>query len=144
MRRFQPPAVSVRLMYYFVVLRSILSHRFGFFDFIIHNIIISINNVISTRRSEPMAAQTVRTTLALPAALLAAVDQAIQEDKARSRNELVRIALERELAAQKRAAIDAAFAEMARDPDYQAEAKQIDSEFAAADWEAWRQAEGER
>lgn len=90
-----------------------------------------------------MAVQTVRTTLALPADLLAAVDQAVKAGQARSRNELVRIALERELAAQKRATIDAAFAEMAQDPDYQAEAKAIASEFEAADWEAWRQAEGE-
>jgi metal-responsive CopG/Arc/MetJ family transcriptional regulator len=89
-----------------------------------------------------MAGQTVRTTLALPADLLAAVDQAVQAGKARSRNELVRIALERELAAQQRAAIDAAFAEMAQDPDYQAEAKAITCEFAIADWEAWRQTEG--
>lgn len=91
-----------------------------------------------------MATQTVRTTLALPADLLAAVDQAVQAGKARSRNELVRIALERELEAQERAAIDAAFAEMAQDLDYQAEAKQIDREFPASDWEAWRQVEGER
>jgi metal-responsive CopG/Arc/MetJ family transcriptional regulator len=91
-----------------------------------------------------MAAQTVRTTLALPADLLAAVDAAVQAGQARSRNELVRIALERELAAQKRVAIDAAFAEMAEDPDYQAEANAIAEEFAAADWEAWQQAEGKR
>lgn len=91
-----------------------------------------------------MAAQTVRTTLALPADLLAAVDRAVKAGKARSRNELVTMALERELAAQQRAAIDAAFAEMAQDPDYQAEANKISSEFASADWEAWRQVEGER
>jgi len=90
-----------------------------------------------------MAIQTVRTTFALPADLLAAVDQAVKAGKARSRNELVRIALERELAAQQRAAIDAAFAEMADDPDYQTEAKAIASEFAATDWEAWRQVEDE-
>jgi metal-responsive CopG/Arc/MetJ family transcriptional regulator len=89
-----------------------------------------------------MAVQTVRTTLTLPADLLAAVDQAVQAGKARSRNELVRVALERELAAQQRAAIDAAFAEMAQDPDYQAEAKTMISEFAIADWEAWQQTEG--
>jgi metal-responsive CopG/Arc/MetJ family transcriptional regulator len=89
-----------------------------------------------------MAVQTVRTTLTLPADLLAAVDQAVQAGKARSRNELVRVALERELATQQRAAIDAAFAEMAQDPDYQAEAKTMISEFAIADWEAWQQTEG--
>lgn len=91
-----------------------------------------------------MPSRTVRTTLALPADLLAAVDQAVQAGKARSRNELVRIALERELAAQQRAAIDAAFAEMAEDPDYQAEAKAMAEAFAAADWEAWQQAAGKR
>lgn len=89
-----------------------------------------------------MAVQTVRTTLTLPADLLTAVDQAVQAGKARSRNELVRVALERELAAQQRAAIDVAFAEMARDPDYQAEAKTMISEFAIADWETWQQTEG--
>ena len=91
-----------------------------------------------------MATQTVRTTLALPADLLEAMDQAVQAGQARSRNELVRIALERVLAAQQRAAIDAAFAEMAHDPDYQAEANEIASEFASSDWEAWQQVEGER
>jgi Arc/MetJ-type ribon-helix-helix transcriptional regulator len=105
-------------------------------------IIISIKTIIILPESKPMAIQTVRTTFALPADLLAAVDQAVQAGKARSRNELVRIALERELAAQQRAAIDAAFAEMAQDPDYQSEAQAIADEFAAADWETWQQTEG--
>jgi metal-responsive CopG/Arc/MetJ family transcriptional regulator len=89
-----------------------------------------------------MTTHTVRTTIALPAELLAAVDQAVQAGKARSRNELVTMALRHELAAQQRAAIDAAFAEMSQDPAYQAEAQQISTEFAAMDWEAWRLAEG--
>jgi Arc/MetJ-type ribon-helix-helix transcriptional regulator len=110
--------------------------------FIIIGIIIGIKYVITLRRSKSMAIQTVRTTLALPADLLAAVDQAVQAGKARSRNELVRVALERELAAQQRDAIDAAFAEMAQDPHYQAEAKAITREFAISDWEAWQQTEG--
>jgi len=46
-----------------------------------------------------MATRTVRTTLALPADLLAAVDQAGRAGKARSRNELVAMALRWELAA---------------------------------------------
>jgi Arc/MetJ-type ribon-helix-helix transcriptional regulator len=112
--------------------------------FIIISIIISISYVITSRRSKPMPSRTVRTTLALPADLLAAVDQAVQAGKARSRNELVRMALERELAAQKRAAIDAAFAGMADDPAYQSEAEAIADEFAQADWEAWQQAAGKR
>ena len=89
-----------------------------------------------------MPTRTVRTTLALPADLLAAVDQAVQAGHARSRNELVARALQRELAAQQRAAIDAAFAMMAMDPAYQAEAQAITDAFAHADWEALRLAEG--
>ena len=49
-----------------------------------------------------MALRTVRTTLALPVDLLEAVDQAVRAGKARSRNELVTMALRRELAAQDR------------------------------------------
>ena len=89
-----------------------------------------------------MPTRTVRTTLALPADLLAAVDQAVQAGHARSRNELVARALQRELAAQQRAAIDAAFAAMATDPAYQAEAQAVTEAFAGADWEALRLAEG--
>jgi hypothetical protein len=64
------------------------------------------------------------------------MDQAIQAGYARSRNELVAIALQRELAARQRAAIDAAFAAMAQDPAYQTEAQTITDAFARADWEA--------
>jgi len=89
-----------------------------------------------------MAARTVRTTLAIPADLLEAADQAIREGKARSRNELVASALRHELASYERAAIDAAFAAMADDPDYREEAERIADEFATADWEALRRGEG--
>ena len=89
-----------------------------------------------------MPTRTVRTTLALPADLLAAIDQAVRAGQARSRNEFVALALRRELAAQQRAAIDAAFAAMADDPGYQAEACEIATAFAPADWEALRLAEG--
>jgi metal-responsive CopG/Arc/MetJ family transcriptional regulator len=88
-----------------------------------------------------MALQTVRTTVALPVDLLEAVDRAVRAGKARSRNELVAMALRRELAAQERAAIDAAFAAMADDPAYRAEAGELATAFAAADWEALRLAE---
>jgi len=91
-----------------------------------------------------MALRTVRTTLALPADLLEAVDQAVRAGKARSRNELVAMALQRELAAQQRAAIDAAFAAMADDPVYCTEAHELATAFAAADWEALRLAEETR
>jgi metal-responsive CopG/Arc/MetJ family transcriptional regulator len=88
-----------------------------------------------------MPTRTVRTTLALPVELLAAVDQAIRAGHARSRNELVTMALRRELAAQQRAMIDAAFAAMAEDPTYQTEAQVVADAFAQADWEALRLAE---
>ncbi|BAY42504.1 hypothetical protein SAMD00079811_00810 [Scytonema sp. HK-05] len=83
-----------------------------------------------------MKNQTVRTTLTLPSELLEATDKAVREGKAKSRNELVAQALRRELAALKRAEIDAALAEMANDPDYQAEVLKMEAEFASAQWEA--------
>lgn len=89
-----------------------------------------------------MPTPTIRTTLALPADLLAAVDQAVQAGHARSRNELVARALQRELAAQQRATIDAAFAAMAEDPTYHTEARALSEAFAQADWEAFHLAEG--
>jgi mRNA interferase MazF len=68
-----------------------------------------------------MKVETIRTTLTIPKELLEATDKAVLEGKAKSRNEFVVQALKRELAAQRRAEIDAALAEMTRDPDYQAE-----------------------
>ena len=85
-----------------------------------------------------MQERTSRTTLTLPAALLAAVDQAVREGKAKSRNQLVAAALRRELAALERAAIDQAFAGMADDKAYQEEALKIAEEFAISDWEAFQ------
>lgn len=52
--------------------------------------------------------------------------------------------LKRELAAQKRAEIDAALAEMTRDPDYQTEVLRMEVEFATAQWEALRLGESPR
>ncbi len=83
-----------------------------------------------------MQSQNTRTTLTLPNELLEATDKAVQQGKAKSRNEFVAQALRRELAAQKRAEVDAALAEMANDPDYQAEVLKIEAEFASAQWEA--------
>ena len=85
-----------------------------------------------------MPDQTVRTTVALPAVLLQAADQAVREGKAKSRNDLLAAALRRELAAIKRAAIDAAFAEMGHDEAYQKLARQLTEEFAISDWEAFQ------
>ena len=79
---------------------------------------------------------TVRTTLTLPSDLLEAMDKAVREGKARSRNAFVATALRRELSARRRAEIDAAFAEMGSDPDVHDEAIQLEREFARASWEA--------
>jgi metal-responsive CopG/Arc/MetJ family transcriptional regulator len=78
----------------------------------------------------------IRTTITLPAELLAATDKAISQGKAKSRNEFVAQALLHELETLKRAEIDAALAEMAQDPEYQAQVLQIEAEFAVASWEA--------
>ncbi len=75
------------------------------------------------------------TTLALPSDLIAAVDKAVLEGRARSRDELVEGALRRELAEMRRSALDAEFRHMADDVDYQRETHQILAEFAQADWE---------
>ncbi|NEQ18791.1 MAG: ribbon-helix-helix protein, CopG family [Microcoleus sp. SIO2G3] len=83
-----------------------------------------------------MKNQTVRTTLTLPSELLEATDKAVREGKAKSRNEFVAQALRRELAALKRAEIDAALAQMANDPEYQAQVLKMEAEFASAQWEA--------
>jgi metal-responsive CopG/Arc/MetJ family transcriptional regulator len=88
-----------------------------------------------------MPKQTRRTTIALPEDLLRAVDQAVQEGKAESRNELIAVALHHELAALEWAEIDVAFAEMSRDRDYQEESRRLAKEFADSDWEAFRQGE---
>ncbi|MBE9204918.1 ribbon-helix-helix domain-containing protein (plasmid) [Synechocystis sp. B12] len=83
-----------------------------------------------------MGNATVRTTLAIPAELLAETDRIVSEGKVRSRNQFIAQALEHEIAALKRAEIDAALAEMAQDQEYQAEVLQIEREFANASWEA--------
>lgn len=91
-----------------------------------------------------MENRTIRTTLALPADLIEATDRAVEQGLARSRNEFVALALRHELAAQKRAEIDAAFAAMADDKEYQAEAMTIADEFAHADWEALQIGESQK
>ena len=90
-----------------------------------------------------MTQSRVRTTLALPSDLLEAIDRAVQEGTAHSRNDFVAQSLRRELAARERTAIDAAFAAMADDLEYLTEAQSIATEFAAADWEALQRAETE-
>jgi Arc/MetJ-type ribon-helix-helix transcriptional regulator len=83
-----------------------------------------------------------RTTLTLPADLLARVDQAVRQGRARSRNSFVAAALERDLAAQEQADLDAEFAAMGQDEEYLAESARLDAEFAGASADALRLAEG--
>ncbi|AFY93345.1 hypothetical protein [Chamaesiphon minutus] len=83
-----------------------------------------------------MSNTTTRTTIALPTALLVATDRAVTEGKAKSRNDLIARAIQRELALIRRAEIDADLAQMGRDPEYQAEVLQMEAEFAVAQWEA--------
>lgn len=90
-----------------------------------------------------MKKSTVRTTLSLPAELLEATDLAISKGQAKSRNEFIAQALKHELAALRRAEIDAEFAAMADDVEYQAEVLQIEAEFALASWEAFKIAESQ-
>lgn len=78
-----------------------------------------------------------RTTVALPGKLLAAVDQLVQTGSAPNRNQFIALAVETELRRRERAAIDAEFARMAADPDYQVEAAQVMSDFDASDRESW-------
>ena len=77
--------------------------------------------------------KTIRTTLALPADLLAAADRVVRAGGARSRSELVADALRRELDARRREKIDAAFAGMGEDAEHEREAEQIMAEFARAE-----------
>jgi metal-responsive CopG/Arc/MetJ family transcriptional regulator len=83
----------------------------------------------------------VRTTLTLPADLLAAADRVVAAGMAASRNALVAEAIRRELAVRRRAEIDAAFADMGSDTLLQREAAQLNAEFALSDWQAFQQAE---
>lgn len=83
----------------------------------------------------------VRTTVALPEELLEAVDRAVREGYAKSRNEFLSGALEREFEAMERSRIDEAFKLMSEDPLYREEAENITEEFDVASWEALRSVE---
>src|SRR3989304_7952688 len=84
----------------------------------------------------------VRTTVDLPASLLREAEEAVRRGVARNRNALVAHALESYLREIEEQRIDAEFALMAEDPRYLAEMERISDEFATADWEALRIAEG--
>lgn len=83
-----------------------------------------------------MKEPTIRTTLSLPSELIEATDSVVNQGKAKSRAEFITQAIRHELAALKRAEIDAELAEMAQNPEYQAEVLKMEAEFAPASWEA--------
>jgi len=85
-----------------------------------------------------MVEQTVRTTVTLPEHLLEAVDIAVKDWKAKSRNELIASALGHELAALKRYEIDNAFEGMSSDQQYLQGVRRLSEEFLKSDWEAFR------
>ena len=91
-----------------------------------------------------MAMKVVRTTLALPADLLERVDHLVRAGQVRSRSAFVARALRRDLAALEAAAIDADFAGMADDEEYQAEAVALAEGFSSEEWEAFRRAEADQ
>ena len=86
---------------------------------------------------------TTRLTLYVPTRLVEAADQRVKQGKAKNRNDFIVMALQRELKALEEADIDADFAEMADDEEYQAEADVLEKEFAQASWEAFQSAESE-
>ena len=78
-----------------------------------------------------------RTTIALPADLLVAVDHLIHIGSVANRNEFIAVAVEAELRRRERAGIDAEFALMSQDPAYKTETAQLMQEFDLADRETW-------
>ncbi len=78
-----------------------------------------------------------RATVALPAELLKAVDQLIRAGTTSNRNQFIAAAIKTELRRRERAAIDAEFALMASDPEYQAEVARATNDFRFSDDETW-------
>ncbi len=80
----------------------------------------------------------VRTTVRLPQPLYDAAREFVQKDvsSAETINDFFVAAICAYVKMWKRKQIDAAFAGMAEDADYQKEAKLIAEEFSASDWEA--------
>ena len=96
---------------------------------------------MAIRRAQPSrdsADAPVRTTLALPAGLLAAIDAEVQAGTTRSRVDFVRYAIEYELWRREQRRIDDEIRAVASDPDYIAEMEQIMKEFESADSETAR------
>jgi metal-responsive CopG/Arc/MetJ family transcriptional regulator len=65
--------------------------------------------------------------ISLPVNLLEGTYRSVNQGKAKSRDEFIMRAISRELATLKRAEIDAALAEMASAPEYQADVLQMET-----------------
>jgi hypothetical protein len=87
----------------------------------------------------PLAArkQYQNTTVRLPQHVYERAKTALVRSEASSFNEFVVQAIEEKVRSLTEAEIDAAFAQMANDADYQREAIAIAGEFAKSDWEAF-------
>jgi hypothetical protein len=91
-----------------------------------------------------MAADPTRLTVEISSELLEEADIAVRAGHARTRDELVVVALRHELETlagrrrARRATIDAEFDRMAGDSESQAEAMRLDREFAVTSWEAFQ------
>ena len=87
--------------------------------------------------------ETVRTTVALPADLVARTQKILDSGILPSRNALIVLAVEHFLAELERQELDRQFAAMAVDEAYQAFSEEMAETFADSDWEAWSLVEGE-
>jgi len=86
--------------------------------------------------TEISAKDHVRTTLTLPDKLRERIERAVDRGAAPSRNSFIVQAVESYLRQQEQAWIDAQFAAMAQDEEYQNLQRQVAAEFSASDWEA--------
>jgi len=80
--------------------------------------------------------ESVRTTVNLPAELVRRSQRFVDDGTVPSRNALIVAALEHFVEHLERRAIDAQFAAMADDADYQSLSLDLADEFAESDWEA--------
>jgi metal-responsive CopG/Arc/MetJ family transcriptional regulator len=93
---------------------------------------------------ETTRSETRKMTVYLPCDLATQLDLLTRQGRARTKNELVVVALRHMIDRLNRETIDAEFALMETDADYQAEAVQIEREFASANWEAFQLSERAR
>jgi CRISPR/Cas system-associated endonuclease Cas1 len=87
---------------------------------------------------------TIEAKIRLAVNLLEATYRAVNQGKAKSRDQFIMRDISRELATLKRVEIDAALAEMASAPEYQADVLQRESQFATAYWEAFKLADSQQ